>query len=309
MTTQRQGSGRRQPPAERDRPSERLVSALRGSTRWAGSGGLSRPPGSATGINRGGCANPLNLLKVLVLLVLVVCFPLFLLPFVVVWLIRSGRQAVKFSATIDLASGDSARWGYNELEPVPAGHNVAAGIASIASHDPGFSASALTSWARSATELICQSLTTGDATPARTFMAGGLLRTHQALLELRGKSKVSCEGSWHAVDAQVVRAISTQLVDEVRVRVSCEGWCWEMHDPTRLTLRGEPEQQAWLEDFTFGRSAAAITPAGGGLPARRCPSCGADLSLDENGACHYCHGIVTAGRLDWVLISWRRQPW
>ena len=45
----------------------------------------------------------------------------------------------------DLTSGESARWGYNELEPVPEGHNVAAGIASIASHDPGFSASALTS--------------------------------------------------------------------------------------------------------------------------------------------------------------------
>jgi hypothetical protein len=309
MTTQRQRTGRRQPQADRERASERLVSVLRDSTRWAGSGGLSQSSGKATGINRGGCANPLNLVKVLVLLALAVCFPLFLLPFVLVWLVRYGRQALGFSAKVDVAAGDSARWGYNQLEPVPEGHNVAAGIASIASHDPGFSVSALTAWATSATDLIRQSVTSGDATPARTFMASGLLRTHQALLELRGKSQVSCEGSWRAVDAKVVRAISTQLVDEVRVRVTCEGWCWEMHDSTRLTLRGDPELQTWVEDFTFGRSAAASTPADGGLPARRCPSCGADLSVDETGACRYCHGVVTAGRLDWVLISWRREPW
>jgi hypothetical protein len=299
-------TGRRQPQGERESPSERVFSALRGTTRWAGSGGLSQPPGAG---RKGGCANPLNLIKLIVLLALVVLFPIFVLPIFLAWLVRRGRQAISYGSTIDLASGDAARWGYNELEPVPAGHNMGAGLASIASHDPGFAASTLTNWASSAAGLICQSLTSGDATPARTFMAGGLLRTYQAMLELRSQNQVSCEGSWRVADATVVRAISTQLLDEVRVRVNCQGWCWETHTPTGLTLRGSPELRSWTEDFTFGRSAAASTPAAGGLAAQRCPSCGAELSIDENGACHYCHGVVTAGRLDWVLISWRREPW
>ena len=59
-------------------------------------------------------------------------------------------------------------------------------------------------------------------------------------------------------------------------------------------------------DLTFGRSASAVSPAAGGLPANHCPSRGAPLDLDENGACRYWNGIVTAGRHDWVLIGWRQ---
>ena len=160
-----------------------------------------------------------------------------------------------------------------------------------------------------AAQLICQSLTSGDATPARTFMANGLFRAYQALLELRAQAEVDCEGSWQGTGAVLVDAVSTPLVDEVRVRLTCAGWCWERHGPSGLTLRGGPDMRNWSEDLTFGRSASAISPAAGGLPAKHCPSCGAPLDLDDQGACRYCQSIVTAGRHDWVLVSWRREAW
>ena len=140
-------------------------------------------------------------------------------------------------------------------------------------------------------------------------MANGLFRSHSALLELRSRGSVSCEGSWVAVNATVVDATSTPMFDEVRVRLRCEGFCWERHGAAGLTLRGGPDRTTWSEDLTFGRSAHATTPSAGGLPASHCPSCGAPLDLDQDGACRYCHGIVTGGGHDWVLTSWRREPW
>jgi hypothetical protein len=295
--------------ARRDRqpPDESLFGVLRKVTRWSTTGISSRPGQPAK--YAGGCLNPIALFKIIVLVLVIVLMPLFMLPMLLVRMVRFGPDSMRSSATTDLSGGDDARWGRGVLEPVPDASQVDAGLAAITSRDPGFQSARLTAWASAATALICQSLTSGDPTPARTFMANGLFRTHSALLELRTQGTVSCAGEWAAVDARVVEAISTPLFDEVRVRLRCEGSCWERHGATGLTLRGGPDRTSWYEDLTFGRSSGATTPAAGGLPARHCPSCGAPLDLDQDGACRYCHGIVTAGRHDWVLTSWRREPW
>ncbi len=256
-----------------------------------------------------GCMFPVIMVRALLMIALVLLLPLFMLPYLIVRIVTVGGPSVRYSSVLDVASGEPARWGYGSLEPPQDASAVRAGAAAIAAHDRGFDSSRLMNWAAAATGLICQSLTSGDATPARTFMANGLFRTYEALLEIREKGDVACEGSWRTTGARLIEARSTPLFDEVRVRLECEGWCWERHAPTGLTLRGGREPRTWSEDLTFGRSARATTPEAGGLPASRCPSCGAPLDLTRDGACRYCNGIVTAGRLDWVLIGWRREPW
>jgi hypothetical protein len=293
------------PPGDRDTVTERLMTVPRYLLRWAS-------PARSEGRARSsclGCLNPLSLLKLVVLVLLVAAMPLYMLPVLLVRLVTVGRSSLRYSATVDVASGEQARLGYGVLDPVADPQAVRAGAAAIAAHDPQFDPATLMNWAAAATGLLGQSLTTGDATPARTFMAHGLFRTYQALLELRAAAGVRCSASWRATGASLVAAVSTPLFDEVRVRLQCEGWCREQHDETGLTLRGGQEIRTWAEDLTFGRSATATSPVAGGLPARRCPSCGAALDLDSGGACRYCRGIVTAGRHDWVLTSWRREPW
>jgi hypothetical protein len=281
---------------------ERIFLSYTAVSRWATGGSITSAdsPGS-----RRGCANPLALFKVLLFLLLMALLPIFVLPMMVVRLLASARQSSRFGSSVDITAGDEARWGHGVLAPAA---DVAV-IGYIADRDQGFRVTALTEWAVAATGLNCQSLVSGDATCTRTFMANGLYRSHQALLELRARSEVSCSGAWRAVSAVVVEARSSQLVEEVRVRVHCRGWRMERHDPTGLTLRGGPEAAAWSEDLTFARAAGAVTPASGGLPASRCPSCGAQLDLDPGGACRYCQGVVTAGSHDWVLVSWQREPW
>jgi len=285
---------------------ERLFLAYTAVSRWATSGSITSPdsPGS-----RRGCANPFALFKILLFLLIILLLPIFVLPMMLVRLAESGRQSFRYGASVDITAGDEARWGHGILPPVPGDAVIRSGGTAIANGDPGFRVTALTDWAVAVTALTCQSLVSGDATCTRTFMANGLYRAHQALLELRARSDVSCAGAWRAVGAAVVGATRSQLVEQVRVRVRCEGWRMERHEHTGLTLRGGPEAASWSEDLTFARSAGAVTPASGGLPANRCPSCGAHLDLDPGGACRYCKGVVTAGHDDWVLVSWQREPW
>jgi hypothetical protein len=298
----RQAARRDRQPAD-----ESLFSVMRSVSRWATTGISSRPGERAK--YPGGCLNPVVLVKIVVFLLLIALMPLFMLPMILVRIVMFGPNALRFNSTIDVTAGDAARWGRGVLEPAQDAPQVRVALAAIASRDPGFQTARLTAWASAATALMCQSLTSGDPAPARTFMANGLFRTHSALLELRSRGSVSCEGSWVAAEARVVDAISTPLFDEVRVRLRCEGFCWERHGVTGLTLRGGPDRRAWSEDLTFGRSSGATTPPAGGLPAKHCPSCGAPLDLDQDGSCRYCNGIVTAGRHDWVLTGWRREPW
>jgi len=295
-------------PADREKfpLPERLFLAYTAVSRWATGGSITSPdsPGS-----RRGCANPFALFKVVAFLLMILLLPIFILPMMLVRLLGSGRQSFRYGSSVDITAGDEARWGHGILPPVPGDAVIRSGGAAIANGDPGFRVRALTDWAVAATALNCQSLVSGDATCTRTFMANGLYRAHQALLELRARSEVSCAGAWRAVGAAVVGVTRSQLVEEVRVRVHCQGWRMERHEPTGLTLRGGPEVATWSEDLTFARSAGAVTPASGGLPASRCPSCGAHLDLDPGGACRYCKGVVTAGNYDWVLVSWQREPW
>jgi hypothetical protein len=290
--------------SDKDTAAEGLVSLVRAAARWARPG---QPP--ATVGKPRGCLHPLGLFKAVIFLLMILLLPVFMLPLLITRIATAGRTAVQYATTMRVITGDRARTSYGTLKPCSDPASLDAALAAIADHDSGFKTATLTGWASAATALLCQSLTSGDATPARTFMANGLFRSYQALLDLRVQASVSCAGSWRAVDATIVRAARTPLFDEVRVRVRCHGWCAERHQATGLTLRGRPDGSTWAEDLTFGRSARAITPAAGGLPAKRCPSCGAPLALDADGACQYCRGIVTAGRHDWVLTEWRREPW
>jgi hypothetical protein len=256
-----------------------------------------------------GCANPLSCLTTLIFLLVVVVCPVFMLPMMLARFAQMGLAGLRYGASVDITTGEEARWSHGTLQPVPDPARINAGAVAIASADPGFRARALTDWAHAASMLIRHSLMSGDATCTRTFMSNGLYRAHQALLELRARAEVSFQGSWRTIDAYVVEAIRTPLVEEVRVRVTCHGWRQEQHQPTGTMLRGGPGETNWSEDLTFARSTGTITPPGGGLPASRCPSCGANLDLNPGGACRYCKGIVTAGRHDWVLVSWQREAW
>jgi hypothetical protein len=286
-------------------PAERLFYTFRKLTDWAAKDWRT-PPG---GGQPRGCSSPLGVLKAVIFLLCIVCLPLFLVPWILVWVVKAGGGSLRYAASVDVTSGDKARWTNGVIAVPMADAQAGAAAEEIQLRDPGFQVSALTGWAVTATARLRDSVLSADPTVTRTFMSNGLYRVHEALLDLRSQAAVESTGGWQVTDAVVTGVFRSPLTEQVRVRVRCAGWRQERHEPSGTTLRGGPQAGSWLEDLVFARSSDAVTPPGGGLPADRCPSCGAGLDLDTNGACRYCRGVVTAGRQDWVLVSWQREPW
>jgi len=108
--------------------------AFRGAARWA-TGGRSAS-GADGAARRQGCANPLILVKTVIVLVLIVLMPLFLLPMVLIRLAQVGQTGFRYGAAIRASHGTAARRGHGILPPLPDPAALSAGIATIASHDP-----------------------------------------------------------------------------------------------------------------------------------------------------------------------------
>jgi hypothetical protein len=184
-----------------------------------------------------------------------------------------------------------------------------AAIAAIGVHDPAFVAADVVRWARGVHDVIAASVVQGDAGPARLVMADALWGSHRMLLSIRSDHGVTRGGTVRVVGAALVEAFHSRLIDEVRVRLSCHGVCYDSHSGTGLDLRGSRRAAGWHEDFTFTRSARAVTPAGGGVLASCCPNCGAPIAVSGDGACTTCFALVMSGRQDWVLTGLGRDPW
>ncbi len=162
------------------------------------------------------------MLKALLFLLIIVCFPLFLLPMMLSRFAQVGWSGLRYGTMVDVASGQDARWRHGiAADAGDAGDVSRAGVAAedIMLRDPGFRVSALTRWAVAATALLRDSLVSGDATGTRTFMSNGLYQAHQALLDLRGRANVSCAGSWGVTEALVTGVSRSPLTEQVRVRV------------------------------------------------------------------------------------------
>jgi predicted lipid-binding transport protein (Tim44 family) len=74
-------------------------------------------------------------------------------------------------------------------------------------------------------------------------------------------------------------------------------------DDANRVLADEGDDRRHGECWTFMRSAAARTPASGGVTASRCPACGAELRLSLDGTCTHCRASVTNGTVDWVVAD------
>ena len=101
---------------DEDTFTERLTTIYRRLLNWVspaaqkiGSDEPGKPAGCA------GCLNPITLVKLIMILLLVVFIPVFLLPMMLVWAVRSGPKALRYTSAFDMSSGMAARFGHGAL--------------------------------------------------------------------------------------------------------------------------------------------------------------------------------------------------
>ncbi len=227
------------------------------------------------------------------------------LPFMVIAMVPHLGQVIRQEAAT--AYGERAQYGGEQLTPADDQAAVAAGLAGVKSHDPGFDVLLPVRGVVRAREVVDRARRTGDASAARQVLADGLWRVLVLLLDERAAHEVRRQGSSAVTAATVVSVTRDQLAEQLRIRLTCRGERSEVVGTD--VLRGGPGQQEWLEDWTVRRSATATTPAYGGLLDGRCPQCGADLQVDQDGSCAYCRALVLTGGRDWVVWSIEEAPW
>jgi len=205
-------------------------------------------------------------------------------------------------------TGERAQASYGQLTTAADPAAVTAVLATIRSRDAGFDLDATTRGIVRARWAVHQARQSDDASVARLVMSGGLWSVFAMLLAKGAASGVRREDKSAVVAAKVVAATRDQLAEQLRIRLACQGERCERIG--QQAVRGEPGEQAtWDEDWIIRRSAAATTPANGGVLSGRCPRCGAALDIDAGGACTYCQALVLTGGQDWIVWSIEEAPW
>jgi hypothetical protein len=231
-------------------------------------------------------------------------WPLVKMPFMILRVVPHTGALLRREAATDSGQRGRAR---EELTPADDQAAVAAALAGVRSHDPGFDLAATARGVARARQVVDQARQASDASIARAVLSDGLWRVFVLLLDERAAHGVIRQGTSAVVGADVVAAARDQLAEQLRVRLACQGERYEVADG--VMLRGQPGQKDWSEDWIIRRSADATTPASGGILSGRCPQCGAPLRVDEGGSCAYCRALVLSGGQDWVVWSIEEAPW
>ena len=120
-------------------PTEWLFTRFTAVSQWATSDLRTRPDGSRPR----GCSSPVGVLKALLFLLMIVCFPVFILPMMLSRLVKVGFSGLRYGATVGVKSGDEARWAHGTYEDAADFARAGATAEDIMLRDPGFQVSAL----------------------------------------------------------------------------------------------------------------------------------------------------------------------
>ena len=100
-------------------------------------------------------------------------------------------------------------------------------------------------------------------------------------------------------DYQLAKITQDPFFDAITVRLFARVIDYTIHEATRRVVGGKRSKERYYSEYwTFIRSAKTRGPA---RADKRCPNCGADLSINMAGHCVYCSAKVTSGEFDWVL--------
>jgi predicted lipid-binding transport protein (Tim44 family) len=176
------------------------------------------------------------------------------------------------------------------------------GIDAIRAHDPAFDESAFLADTQRAFFVVQEAWTQLKPETSRRVMADGLWQQHQVQIQQYvSEHKRNVLEDLAVGSATVMSAHSDQTYDTVVVRFLAACADYDIDTDNNKVVRGNRQVGQWQEDWTFQRSSEATTKVGGGTLSQKCPNCGAPLTVDLQGVCHYCKASIMGGKYDWVL--------
>jgi len=184
--------------------------------------------------------------------------------------------------------------------PLERSAETEAALAAIRERDPAFDEDNFLSGVAISFQLVQKAWCEQVPSESRKVMADGIWVTHkQKIEEMAGRGVKNILEDLHIGRSEIVAANTDPDSESIVVRIHAYSRDYEV-DPGNKIVAGDRELRLWTEDWSFVRSATAVTKQGSGS-RQTCPNCGAPLNLDNAGVCSYCREMVMGGKHDWVL--------
>lgn len=174
------------------------------------------------------------------------------------------------------------QYGFNQVQISFGGltwtGGMAPGVSTITAIDSNFNGDEFLSYAQGAFWRVMQAREAGNLGEIRPLVSDSMYSNLQAM----GKK-----------NAPHIESIQYATVYDARHDSS-----WDTVTVRFAAKTSAKKKNDFVEDWTFQRPAAHGQVQ---LP-RECPSCGAPLTLDDNGGCKYCRVSVGGARGGWKLV-------
>jgi predicted lipid-binding transport protein (Tim44 family) len=193
--------------------------------------------------------------------------------------------------------------GPGPLMPTMPGLMQANGLDEIKAADPGFNEEQFLDRCQLAFRQVQQAWLDRNADEGRAYMSTGLYTTwSMQIQQMIAAHKHDVMEDLFVQHMSIVSSTHDANFDTITVRVDASCKDYEVDDNSGKVLFGDNKHdKPFTEMWTFQRSAGAKTLVSGGVTDKKCPNCGAPLSINQNGSCTYCNAPVTSGKFDWVL--------
>ncbi len=186
--------------------------------------------------------------------------------------------------------------------PSPPAQDVPAELEALRTSDPAFNERQFRDRAQAAFFLLQKAWMERDLSMARGVMSDSIYQRWKVQIDqMLAAHKKNLLDNLFVAGAEIVKVERDPRLETITVRIDASAADYEVDDRSGQIVFGSRQDQAFTEYWTFVRSAGTKTLAQGGVTERKCPNCGAPLTINESGVCRYCNVIVTSGTFDWVL--------
>jgi hypothetical protein len=211
-------------------------------------------------------------------------------------LIRGLLTMTAFTHPVPVASGPPID------VPPPDAEKVQAMLAAMMADDPAFNERVFIDRAQAAFFLLQKAWMQKDLSISRAVMSEGIYQRWKVQIDqMAAAHKKNMMDNLVVLGAAVVKVERDARFEALTVQIDASAADYEVDEQTGKIVFGSQTDQPFTEYWTFVRSAGTKTRDKPGVMESKCPNCGAPLTINESGVCHYCNVVVTSGSFDWVL--------
>ena len=221
---------------------------------------------------------------------------------IVVSIINKRKGGSGGSGATPVAGGTSSSVPTTNRSQTP--EEIATKLSELKSIDPDFDEQKFKTHVKKVFMAVQEGWTKRDQAICRPFMCEEVYQSHQMQIENMIKNKTI-----NVLEYIVVGSADFAKIDlgqdfhkiVIKIRASMKDYKVKEDKPDVVIEGSKDQQPPFTEYWSFIRKSNLKTKVKDGIFDKKCPNCGAPISVDVAGKCKYCNANVVNGDFDWIL--------